>query len=175
MNAFFLSLSGGARGQGSCERIISLLHLTNEEAFDFNGSIMSKQRKSPPLSKTDLAILSVLWRKGKATGREIFDDLIANEDVSKDVAYTTVKTYVDRLIQKGYAKAKVTGPPNVYVYAATVTREEIMERHEVLEHVIDSLHLTPSAIVRWFDARQKLTPEELAELKKIIEESNHSS
>lgn len=140
----------------------------------YKNSTMPEQQK--PLSKTDLAILSVLWRMGRATGREIFDALVENKDVPKSVAYTTVKTYVDRLIRKDYAKASIlTDPPGVYVYEATVTREEIMGRHEVFEHVVESLHLTPAGVVRWFAGRKKLTKGDLAELKKVIEEARPPS
>ena len=59
------------------------------------------KKQNPPLSKTDLAILSLFWRKGEATGREIFDGLVEKGDVKKSVAYTTVKTYLDRLIRNG--------------------------------------------------------------------------
>ena len=132
------------------------------------------KKQQPRLSKTDLAILSVFWSKGEATGREIFDALVEKGDVKKSVAYTTVKTYVDRLIGKGYAKFKVLNdPPGVHVYGATVTREEIIGRHDVFEHVVESLHLTPAGVVRWFAGRDKLSQTDLAELKKIIEETTH--
>ena len=154
-----------------------LLTSTLDEAFGlpYKNPNMPKNQK-PPLSKTDLAILSVLWCKEQMTGREVFDALVENNDVPKSVAYTTVKTYLDRLIRKGYAKAKVLdNPPGVYVYEATVSREEIMGRHDVLEHVVESLHLTPAGVVRWFAGREKLSQADLAELQKIIEETKPSS
>jgi predicted transcriptional regulator len=141
MNTFSLSFSGDPQVEGSHRKTTSLLHLTNDEAFDVIGSTMSMKRKSPPHSKTDLAILSVLWRKGKENGREIFDELIATKDVLEAVAYTTIKYVRDP--QRLRQSKVLNDPPGVYVYAANVIREEIMERHEVLKHVIDSL---PDAI-----------------------------
>jgi predicted transcriptional regulator len=155
------------------KQVASTLDVAN--GFPYKNTTMPK-KQNPPLSKTDLAILSVFWSKGQATGREIFDALVEKGDVPKSVAYTTVKTYLDRLIRKGYAKAKVLAdPPGVYAYAATVAREEIMERHEVLEHVVESLHLTPAGVVRWFAGREKLSKADLVELKQIIEETKPSS
>lgn len=134
------------------------------------------QKQKPSLSKTDLAILSVLWRKRQSSGREIFDSMVENEDVKQSVAYSTVKTYLDRLIRKGYARAKIFGPPpGVYVYEATVSRDKVMERHDVLEHILESLHLTPASLVRWFAGRNELSNDDLAEFKKIIEETKPSS
>lgn len=160
---------------GQQEKIL-LLHLTKIGVFGLFNSAMSPKRKSPPLSKTDLAILSVLWREGTVTGRQVYDAMVASKDVPKTVAYTTVKTYLDRLIHKGYAKMKILDePPGVYVYEAKITREEVMEQHEVLEHVVDSLHLTPSAMVRWFAGRGKLTSKDLGELRQFIDETKPSS
>ena len=141
---------------------------------------MTKTRELPelsPPSKTELALLSVLWKEGQSTGKEVHEAMVQKQDLPKSVAYTTVLTYLDRLIHKGYAKKEKVQDDSrgAYAYEAIVTREEVMVQHEVLEHVVDSLHLTPSAMVRWFDARQKLTPEEIAELKKFVEENEPSS
>lgn len=136
---------------------------------------MTKRCKSPPVSKTDLRILSVLWRKGQATGREIYDSLVASGDLSPDVAYTTVKTYADRLVQKGYADAEILDdPPGVYRYKAMVARDELLNRPDVVEEVIDSLQMNAPSMVRWFSARRKITPDELHELKKIVDEESSS-
>jgi len=57
-------------------------------------------------SRTDLEILSVLWEQGTITGREIQEALIHKGVIRDDVAYTTIRTYLDRLVQKGYAEAR---------------------------------------------------------------------
>jgi predicted transcriptional regulator len=143
-------------------------------SYRYSRAPMTKKRKTPPLSNTDLAILSVLWRETSATGRQIYDAMVLNKDIAPSIAYTTLKTYLDRLIQKGYADAKMDERRGMYFYRATVARDDVMNQHDVLEHVIESLHLTPSAMVRWFAGKKKLSAEEVAKLRRIIEESNSS-
>jgi predicted transcriptional regulator len=132
---------------------------------------MPEKRKLAQPSKTDLAILSVLWQRKRATGREIYDGLIANRDLDPTVAYTTVKTYLDRLIHKGYAKADMPSDGSgAYIYEAIVSRESVRDKSDVLAHVLDSLHMRPPEVVRWFHGRGKLNKEDIAELAEIIKE-----
>lgn len=132
---------------------------------------MSEKRKLAPPSKTDLAILSVLWQKGKATGRDVYAGLVENGDLDRTVAYTTVKTYLDRLMHKGYAKSEIS--PNgsgAYIYEAVVSREAVRDKSGVLAHVLESLHMRSPEVVRWFHGQGKLSNEDIEELSEIVKE-----
>jgi predicted transcriptional regulator len=56
-------------------------------------------------------ILAVLWDATQATGKAIYEGLLAKGVLHNDIAYATVKTYLDRLIQKGTVTAHTLGDP----------------------------------------------------------------
>ena len=60
-------------------------------------------------SKIELEILAVLWDQPSATGRAIDEALRAAGGLSRPLAYTTVTTYLDRLVQKGYVHRQASG------------------------------------------------------------------
>ncbi len=53
----------------------------------------------------------MLWDATQATGKAIYEGLLAKGVLHNDIAYATVKTYLDRLIQKGYVTAHTLGDP----------------------------------------------------------------
>ena len=65
-------------------------------------SMLRSISQLPAPSKTDLEILAVLWDQPGATGRAIYDALLDTGRLRRRIAYTTIKTYLDRLVQKGY-------------------------------------------------------------------------
>ena len=60
---------------------------------------LMSQLAAPP--KIELEILAVLWGQPSATGRAIDEALLATGGLRRPLAYTTVTTYLDRLVQKG--------------------------------------------------------------------------
>lgn len=58
----------------------------------------------------ELAILRALWRRGKATVKEVRADLAP----SRKLAYTTVMTVMDRLFRKGLARRTRRSRAHVY-------------------------------------------------------------
>lgn len=75
---------------------------------------------SSPLSAAELDALKVLWEAGPAPVRGVLDALAAE----RSWAYTTAKTILDRLEEKGYVRRDRRIRP--YVYHPTVTREEVV-------------------------------------------------
>ena len=105
----------------------------------------------PAPSKTDLEILAVLWDRPSATGRAIYDALLDTRRLRRRVAYTTVKTYLDRLVQKGY----IHGHPladgrGTYQYTATVSREAVRDHPDTLTRLVRVFRLTPAAFTHWY-------------------------
>lgn len=128
-----------------------------------------KQADLAAPSKTDLEILSVLWDKEKATGREIYNALIEKGVLRSGVAYTTVKTYLDRLVYKGYAKSQDLGDGRgTYIYTAAVSREDVRDHPGLLDRVVSALGLRPPEFAQWFYQKGKLSKKDKEELEKIL-------
>ena len=123
----------------------------------------------PAPSKTDLEILAVLWDRPSATGREIYDGLLDAGRLRRRIAYTTVKTYLDRLVRKGY----IHGHPledgrGTYVYTAAVSREAVRDHPDLLARLVRVFRLTPAEFIRWCHAHGQLSPQDHAALHALL-------
>jgi predicted transcriptional regulator len=106
--------------------------------------------RSATLTAQELEIMKVVWRLGKATVREVYEDLLTQ----RKVAYTTVMTMMKILEQKGHLlksegeKAHVYRParPQRQVVGAMV--KEFVNRvfngsaEPLLVHLVEDNHLT---------------------------------
>lgn len=82
----------------------------------------------PPL---ELACLQELWNLGEGTVQEVKESL----GKSRELAYTTVMTMLDRLVRKQAATRRKQG--RCFVYTPLLTREEA--RRRALRQLLDSL------------------------------------
>jgi predicted transcriptional regulator len=123
----------------------------------------------PAPSKTDLEILAVLWERPSATGREIYDMLLATGRLRRRIAYTTVKTYLDRLVQKGYIHGHTLGDGRgTYIYTATVSREAVRDHPDMLARLVRVFRLTPAAFICWCHAHGQLGRQDHAALQTLL-------
>jgi predicted transcriptional regulator len=83
---------------------------------------------SPTLTKSEQAILEVLWERGEAAVRDVADELSRH----KPTAYTTVLTMLGILGKKGFVTHRQEG--RAFVYRAAITREQA--RAQALEHLL---------------------------------------
>jgi predicted transcriptional regulator len=125
---------------------------------------------STTLTKSEHAILDVLWNRGEASVRDVADELSKH----KPVAYTTALTMLGVLHKKGLVTHRPEG--RAFIYRAAITRDEartralsellaqffdgsanVLAQHLVAEHEIDRAEL--DALRRRVDAaKQKGKP-----------------
>ena len=123
----------------------------------------------PAPSKTDLELLAVLWDRPSATGRAMYDALLAAGRVRRPLAYTTVKTYLDRLVRKGYVHGQPSGDGRgPYVYTAVVSREAVRDHPDLLMRLVRVFRLTPAEFVRWCHAHGQLRARDKAALSTLL-------
>ena len=73
------------------------------------------------LGKTEWALLNICWRKGpKTTAKEIHDESMKDRYRS----YVTVKTILDRLVDKGYLEREMLGP--VWLYSPKLNPKKVL-------------------------------------------------
>jgi predicted transcriptional regulator len=123
----------------------------------------------PTPSKTDLEILTVLWDLPSATGRAIYDALLNTGRLRRRIAYTTIKTYLDRLVQKGYVDGQPLGDGRgTYLYTAVVSRAEMRDHPDVLARLVRVFRLTPAEFTRWYHAHGQLSQPDKAALQTLL-------
>jgi len=79
------------------------------------------------LSDFEMDIMQLLWQQEPCTASEIHQLLLADERKTKKVAYTTVKTIVDRLEQKN-AVERCGQQGRAIIYRSLVTQSTLSEQ-----------------------------------------------
>jgi len=82
------------------------------------------------LTKFETEVMSVLWRLGEATVRDVQDAI----DRDERPAYTTVQTIVQRLEQKG-AVRRTRKEGNALFFEPAITRKSVYRR--LVEELLD--------------------------------------
>jgi BlaI family transcriptional regulator, penicillinase repressor len=122
---------------------------------------MAKQRLPRP-TDAELAILRVLWHHGPSTVRQVRDVL----ERSQPTGYTTVLKLVQIMIEKGLVARDDSQRTHIY----RASRSEAQTQRQLIGDLASrafggsALKLVMQAL-----ATQKASAEELAEIRKLIE------
>ncbi len=113
--------------------------------------------------KLEKEIMDLLWSRGEVTGRKVLDELRH----SREIAFTTVLTVMERLAKKGLVEKR--RGESVYVYKPRYTREEFgrLVSYEVLKGVLELS--ASSAVASILDLLVEADPKELERLSRLIE------
>jgi predicted transcriptional regulator len=125
---------------------------------------MGRKRKPLGLTPLELEIMKVLWEKSPATVQSVQGALPGEPKL----AYTTVQTMLNVLLRKGKVKRALRG--RAFEYEATVTRDRAIS--QTLRDIIQRLFggSAESMVMSLVETRY-LTPEKLAKLSKLVEQS----
>lgn len=115
------------------------------------------------LGSAEFDVLKALWEVGPATVREVLTHL---HDRGKKVAYTTVQTLLTRLEQKRYVTSDKSDL--AHVFRAKVTRDRVTRTR--LRNLMSQLYDGAAGpLVLQLVRTERLTPNEIDELQKLIE------
>ncbi len=120
-------------------------------------------KKLSNFSKTEWLLMKICWDKGKASARVIYEETLRE----KKRGYQTVKTMLDRLVGKGYLVREKFGP--IWLYEPTVPRAKVVAR-EIDSFMNTVLDNTFAPLFVHLAKKEKLLPEEIEALKKLIDE-----
>lgn len=116
----------------------------------------------PALARSEWVLMEALWKRGRATAGALQADLQSTQDW----AYSTVKTMLDRLVEKGYVKSRRVG--NVYEYSPKVRRGAVVSRTiDDLADRVMSGSVTP--LIHRLVERHPLTQDEVSELRDMLD------
>ena len=113
-------------------------------------------------TELELLILKVLWQNSPLRAREIQAALAEGK---RELAKTSVITTLNTMVEKKYLSRKQQG--NAYLFSPRITESDVSEKvlGDVVDRVFDG---SPSAVLlKLFDVKD-LDPEELKELRRII-------
>ncbi len=122
---------------------------------------MEKQIKIKP-TESELEILQILWALGKATVRQVNDEL----SKTKEVGYTTTLKLMQIMFEKQLVSRTDEG--RYHVYEAAVGEEPT--QHMLLDKFIDTTFRgSATRMVMQALGNQQVSKEELEEIKKLID------
>jgi predicted transcriptional regulator len=121
-------------------------------------------RNSPPPRPTDaeLAILRVLWERGPSTVRQVHE-VLSRE---RPAAYTTALKLLQIMTEKGLVRRDDTD--RTHIYQARLSEEQT--QRQLIRDLLDrAFGGSASKLVMQALAARRATPEELGEIRKLIE------
>ena len=115
----------------------------------------------PFFTQRELDIMSILWRRGSATVAEVRDDL------SDDLAYTSVLSAMQTLENKGYIGHEAEG--RAYRYHPLIDAEQA--GGSALTRVLDKIfHGSAEMLLAQLVSERRIAPEELKRMRKMLQE-----
>jgi BlaI family transcriptional regulator, penicillinase repressor len=123
----------------------------------------------PRISDAEWEVMKVIWRQAPCSAQTIIDALSG----SKNWHAQTIKTLLTRLGRKGAIRFKKEG--RAYVYSPSVSEAECRATAAAafLDRVFDGA-LSP-CVAHFVTGQIRLLPEEIAELERILKDSNKRS
>ncbi|MGC9970784.1 MAG: BlaI/MecI/CopY family transcriptional regulator [Bryobacteraceae bacterium] len=119
-----------------------------------------KPTKSVPTDQ-ELEILKVIWRRGQATVREAYEDLLKQ----RKIAYTTVLTMMGVLERKGHLKR--TAGERAYVYSPVQPQQQVEDRM-IREFVNRVFNGSAKPLLVHLVEDRGMPPEDLDELERLV-------
>ncbi|MEZ6130385.1 MAG: BlaI/MecI/CopY family transcriptional regulator [Planctomycetaceae bacterium] len=118
-----------------------------------------KQNPLPNPTDAELELLQVLWARGPCTVRQI------HEALPKDTGYTTTLKILQKMADKGLVVRDESERSHVYESAcgADVTQRSLVR--SLLDRAFGG---APGKLVMQALSEQTATPEELAEIRRLI-------
>ena len=115
------------------------------------------------LGETEIEVLNIIWELGSASVADVRERILEN----RDIAYTTVMTVMRKLADKGYLSFTEDGKS--YVYSPEVPAREVRGSllRDLLARVFQGSH---HELVRTLVAEEDLTAEQIAELRRLMED-----
>ena len=122
--------------------------------------------KAEQLTPLELEIMHVLWETGPANVQTV------QQKLKRELAYTTVQTMLNILHKK--KKVNRTLKDRAYFYKPAVSRKQVVSKH--INDVVDRLFGgSAESLVMSLVETKHLTPEKLARLQKLVEQSEEDT
>ncbi len=124
---------------------------------------MSKSSRRQ-LTPQELAIMKIVWRRNKATVRDVYEAMRE----SRPVAYTTMMTMMKILEEKGFLKKTLVD--RTHVYRPVRQRQQVLGAmvRDFVDRVFDG---APNALLLHLAKHNTLSEEQRRIIKKLIDDA----
>jgi len=123
---------------------------------------MTRNAPLPRPTDAELAILRVLWERGPSTVRQVHDVLCRE----RPTAYTTALKLLQIMTEKGLVRRDETDRTHIYHPRLSEGQTQRQLVRDLLDRAFGG---SASKLVMQALAARRATPEELGEIRKLIE------
>jgi BlaI family penicillinase repressor len=124
---------------------------------------MKKLKPAKP-TEAELSILKVLWRQGPCTVRQVWDQISPEQRTG----YTTVLKIMQIMVEKGLLERDERQRSHVY----KPRQSQDQTQRQVVGHLLERLFAgSAPRLVMQLLATRKATPEELAQIRKLLDQA----
>lgn len=123
-------------------------------------------KKAKGLTRLELEIMQVLWKRGASNVSEV------QAGMGRELAYTTVQTVLNTLHGKGKLRRKLDG--RAYVYSATVTEANAL-RYAVRDLVDRMFGGSSEELVLSLIKSREIDPERIARLSQELDQDEEEA
>jgi predicted transcriptional regulator len=121
------------------------------------------RKKSPTLTEQELEIMKVIWERGAATVRDVYETLLAR----RRIAYTTVMTMMNIMEEKKYLKRRLEG--RAFVYEETRPKKQMI-RELVSEFINRVFNGSAEPLLAHLVEERRLSEKELNQISEMVRE-----
>jgi len=118
---------------------------------------------SETLTPAEWKIMKIVWQQGQGAARDVYQ--VAGKKYGW--APSTVKTILRRLVEKNHLKTSQIGNSFLYRPSRPVLKSLCGAADVLLDHALDG---TVGPLLAYMVKKSRLSPEELHELRGLIEE-----
>ena len=122
---------------------------------------MTQKKIARKPTDAECQILNVIWRRGNATVREVYDDL---SDES-EIGYTTVLKFMQIMTDKGLLSRDTNVRPQIYKACQSQKKTQKTMVADLLDRAFCG---SPGNLVLQALSMRKTTPEELQEIRDLV-------
>ena len=119
------------------------------------------------ITSKELELLKICIEFKKASARDIYDESLKATKRS----YTTIKTLLDRMVDRGFLTRQMDGV--AYLYTPTVTESQAVGK-AIEEFVKSMLGNTVFPLFSYFAQNKKMKKEDVEEIRKLIEKAEEN-
>ena len=116
------------------------------------------------LNSSEWKVMNALWRKHPATAREVLDQMVPETAW----AYTTLKTLLTRLVEKGAVREEKQGNASVYTPLLEQSEARTEAVSSLVERVFDG---AAASLLQHLLAEKKLSRRDRDELSAMLQKS----
>lgn len=128
---------------------------------------MSTPHSNRKPTDAELAILGVIWERGTATVRQVFNELGPRQHIG----YTTVLKLMQIMTDKGLLQRDATVKPQAYSASRPRKQTQRLLLHDLLDRAFAG---SPGNLVLHALSMRKTSPEELQQIRALLDEIERS-